>query len=205
MCKKTSRQRVLLSTSCFGSPDLDLRPAPLQRHTMSAWAQECPGCGYVAASINDESGVEPGRLGREDYVTCSGLGLGSGLAERFYRQYLLALDAGDIEQAFSAILHAAWACDDKAGEGENAVKCRKIALVLIDRLIEEKAPHNDSLRLQRADLLRRAGEFGLLLEQYKDAVFHSELHNRIIAFQLRKAKMGDARRYTVRSAERDAE
>ncbi len=51
VCGKTSMHPVLMSTNSFGYPDLDLRPAPMQRDTMDTWLDECPHCGYVASSL----------------------------------------------------------------------------------------------------------------------------------------------------------
>ena len=47
---------MLGSTSTFGSPDLDLRPAEMQRSTMEVWLQVCPHCRYIAPAISQQVG-----------------------------------------------------------------------------------------------------------------------------------------------------
>src|SRR5438552_1767736 len=56
VCGTTSIQPVLASTNSFGPPDLDLRPAEMQRSTIWMWVQRCPECGYCAGSLDE--GVE---------------------------------------------------------------------------------------------------------------------------------------------------
>ena len=48
VCGITSTHSDIGSSSSFGAPDLDLRPAQLLRSTMPYWIQECPFCGYVS-------------------------------------------------------------------------------------------------------------------------------------------------------------
>ena len=55
VCGETSLQPVISSTSTWGYPDLDLRPAEMQRSSMFAWLVECPHCGYVAAKLENKS------------------------------------------------------------------------------------------------------------------------------------------------------
>jgi len=52
VCGTTSVHPILMSTNSFGSPDLDLRPAEMQRSTVWMWVQRCPQCGYCADSLD---------------------------------------------------------------------------------------------------------------------------------------------------------
>ena len=201
VCKKESRQIVMTSTNQLGSPDLDLRPAPMARDTMGWWVAECPHCGYVAASLDRGKTIPREWLESEEYKSCNGTRFASRLAARFYKQYYLASLMGDVGEAYSAALHAAWACDD-AKDKENAVLCRKLALVKIDKLLEGKRTKED-LWIVRADVLRRMGAFEQLIDEYKDKHFSKELLEQIIAFELRKAREGDAACYTVSDAVAD--
>ena len=54
VCGHTSPQPMLASTNTMGYPDLDLRPAEMQRSTMNTWILECPHCGYAAHDLGDE-------------------------------------------------------------------------------------------------------------------------------------------------------
>ncbi|MDQ3823997.1 MAG: hypothetical protein M3321_12240, partial [Actinomycetota bacterium] len=67
VCGYETEQFVLLSTSTFGHPDLDTRPAELARSTLSFSVETCPRCGYCAESI-EEGGVEPELLESARYL-----------------------------------------------------------------------------------------------------------------------------------------
>src|SRR5689334_17370242 len=58
VCGTSSRQEVLTSTNCIGSPDLDLRPPQMKRSTMDRWLHECPNCGFVSGDLTKaEQGI----------------------------------------------------------------------------------------------------------------------------------------------------
>ena len=199
VCGHTTRCTVLRSTVAFGAPDLDLRPAPLQRSTMLYWVHECRHCGYVAADLSKPTSADAGWLASKEYRGSKKLRFRSPLALRFYKQYLNLEHDGKREAAFHALLHAAWACDD-AGDRKRAVFCRKSALTLLREL--EKAKSDPNLILLQADLLRRAGCFTELKDTYKNVSLGNERMDRIIAFQLKKASVRDTGCYTVADAEK---
>ena len=59
----------MTSTSTWGYPDLDLRPAEMKRSSMFAWLQECPHCGFVARDIEQTHvKVAPDFLKSEEYL-----------------------------------------------------------------------------------------------------------------------------------------
>ena len=51
ICSKPSEQYRITSYSSFGGSDLDFRPPPRYRGTMSYWIDECPYCGYINVSL----------------------------------------------------------------------------------------------------------------------------------------------------------
>jgi len=197
VCGLESEQRVLASTNAFGSPDLDLRPPEMQRSTMPMWIQECPHCGYISESIDDETSINKEFLKSEEYSFCSKNNFMSKLAEKFYKYYMINLLDDNKEDAFYAILHAAWACDD-ANDYEKAVYCRKLAIVEIEKIIKNN--DNETLKVQKADLLRRAGLFEKLIGEYSVLNFADETLQKIIMFQIRKAKDQNSDCYTVADA-----
>ena len=199
VCGATEKFPLMLSTSTFGSPDLDLRPAPLSRSTMPMWVQECPECGYVSESISDCAAVTREWLSSERYHTCGGFGFTSDLAARFYRQYLIAAKGRNVRMAMFAALHAAWSCDDTCDEA-NAKSCREIAIPPAAELIGTDPDDRDELMVMRADMMRRAGQYGELIEQYSSVRFGNENLNRLIRFEIEKAKDEDARCYCVADA-----
>lgn len=196
VCGATNDYNILVSTNCFGSPDLDLRPAEMQRSTMFAWLQECPECGYVSAQVSDPTIMTKKWLKSEGYLTCDGIDFKSYLAKKFYKSYWINLECINTKGAFFAILHAAWACDDERDD-ENACRCRRLAIPLATRLIKKGYEKMDSLMLVRADLMRRAGQFEELIETYSKVRFEDDLYNRILQFQIERAEKKDRSCYTV--------
>lgn len=198
VCGATNTYHVIGSTSSFGAPDLDLRPPMMQRSTIVAWVQACPECGYVANEVSDPTKVTKEWLRSKQYLTCDGIRFSSDLAVNFYRRHLICLEEGDPEKAFYAVLHAAWICDD-ADDAANAKRMRKLAVPMAGKLIEDGGKNKDNLLLIKADLMRRAGMFDELIEQYSSVSFREELLNKILKFQIAKAKNKDTACYTVQS------
>lgn len=198
LCRKENEYPVLCSTNTlFGSPDLDFRPPDMMRSTMDTWIQECPECGYVSRKVSDPSSVTRQLLQSESYLTCDGIEFISPLARSFYRFYLINLEDKNTEEAFYALLHAAWACDDRLDD-ENAVRCRNLAIPLSARLIDAGHWNRDRLMLIKADMMRRTRQFQALIDQYASVQFEDPRLNRILAFQIRKAKIGDARCFQLK-------
>lgn len=201
VCGKDNEFYEIGSTNSFGSMDLDTRPPEMQRSTMSHWVQVCPHCGYVSSEISDEptKGLTEDLL-KEYWAEASFLT--SELAQKFYVKYKIELLKGDVKSAFFAILHAAWACDDNVlystGDAKEAVRCRELALgKLSAQWYDDK---DENIKVLRADVLRRAGHFQELLEEYKSVAFENELLNTILAFQKHLAKQQNTGCYTVEDA-----
>ena len=136
VCGKASEFMVLGSTNTFcGAPDLDLRPPEMERSTMPLWIHRCPGCGYVSENVDDLTTVTAEYLGSEEFRSCGGIGFKSFLAEAFYQYHMINMADGNVQDAFFALLHAAWSCDDE-DDAENAVLCRRKAMVLEDEVAE---------------------------------------------------------------------
>jgi hypothetical protein len=199
------------STNSFGSPDLDLRPPQMQRGTMGEWIQQCPACGYVSGKIDNDPGkVTKKWLKSKAYTHSDGIDFRSGLADQFYKFYKISLLNENTERAFFALLHAAWACDD-CEDTANAVRCRSMAVPLLNQVTEEltsgqgdpeedDSDKKDNLLLIKADLLRRSGQFETLLSEYASRHFENEIMNKVLAFQLAKASEKDTACYTVQYA-----
>lgn len=197
VCGAVSRQTILASTNAFGSPDLDLRPPEMQRSTMHLWAQQCPECGYVAKELDTPAPVGAEWLRRAEYVDCVGLNAQSPLARKFYRKYLIAMHTEDTASAFAGAMFAAWACDD-SGEAEAAAAMRLLAAAQLALLYRQEP--DETWLVRRADLLRRAGQFDAVLQEYSDCVVKHPVHRQIIDFQLEKARRQDAGCYRVSDA-----
>ena len=102
----------------------------------------------------------------------------------------------NIEDAFFAVLHAAWSCDDDA-DIVNAKHCRELAIELATRLLDKGYENEDSLKLTRADLMRRAGQFEKMISMYETVEFDEELLNQILKFEIEKARKKDSSCYRV--------
>ena len=198
VCGSESDQTVLASSNRFGSPDLDLRPPEMLRSTMRWWLQECPVCGYIARDLSEKKAADADWLLSDQYLKMCRKAPENSLAARFYRYYLINMHDGDVENAFYAALHAAWACDD-AGDGGGARNCRMTALFAFQKLEESQAV-NENMLLVNADILRRAGMFSELIERYGEQRFSEPLLDQILAFQLERARMKDPACYTVADA-----
>ena len=117
----------------------------------------------------------------------------SDLAERFFKAFLINVHIKKWEDAFWYILFCAWINDD-ADESEKAVICRRIAIKCLTRF-----PTSDKLKTVRADLMRRAGMFSHVLKEYEHFQCGDKTLNKIVRFEVRKARKKDAGCYTLNS------
>ena len=165
VCGRVSTQGVIMSTNAFGSPDLDLRPPPMERFTIDHWVQECPHCGYCAPEIEEPIAGGAEVVGSGEYLAILNApdGDDSRLVSRFLCASALFEHAGLLAEAAHEALHAAWAADDSEGGEEEAVLARKRVITLVDELHAqgrhlEKDPVSETMRM--IDVARRAGESG---------------------------------------------
>lgn len=198
VCGAESKQKFLVSTNAFGSPDLDLRPPEMQRSTMSCWLQVCPQCGYVAKLIGGAARADREWLNSETYRTCGGIPVQNPLGKRFLKYYLTARQRQDWQAALYGAKCAAWACDD-ADEPQVAAFCRLLAVEAMEQLPQDAMDEN--LQLQKLDLLRRAGQFETVLQEGGKLRFTEPLMQKILQFQLAKAQQGDTACYRMSDAD----
>lgn len=196
ICTETSQQSIMTSTSTWGYPDLDLRPAEMKRSSMFAWLQECPHCGFVARDIEQTHvKVAPDFLKSDEYLTCEGHDFKSDLAKRFYGHYLISKANNIHDVAFYSLLHCAWVCDDN--NDDFAVDIRKLALKSLDKVDAKNDDERDNLKLIKADLLRRSLQFDELTEEFKEVFFDDKIKNEVINFQLELALKKDSGCYSI--------
>jgi len=198
VCGCTTKINTIMSTNVFGSMDLDTRPPQMRRSTMPMWVQECPKCGYVAGSIENETSVTKDYLASEEYLNCNGIHFASSLAQRFYKQYTIALLNEDFSEAFYASLHAAWACDD-AKDTLVAKTCRNNCIDLIPKMNLDD--NKDTFTVMKADLLRRAERFDEVVAEFSKIKIKEELLQNIIDFEVARAKDHDSKVYTVQDTQ----
>ena len=200
LCFEESEHFVLGSSNTFGSPDLDLRPAPMMRNTMRFWIQECPRCGYVSTSIDEKTSITLDYLKTDEFNSYRDRNFKSPLAVKFFKSYLISKQDNNIKDMFYNLLHTAWVCDDYR-DFANALFCRELALEIIDELIKEEG--KEELKLVKCDLLRRSKQFDRLINEYSSVNFSNDILNKVLAFQINKAKEKDSKCYLVSDANKD--
>jgi hypothetical protein len=202
LCEEQTLLPVLTSTSSFGPPDLDLRPAEPARNSIFAWVQRCGSCAYCAPSIGRatpstrtvvESSAYRALLGRADLPE---------LARSFLCSSLVFDQGGERAAAARNAIEAAWACDD-AGAVAEAARCRLRAV----ELLRESDAEGDTLFPDPAtecvvivDLLRRARRFEDAVDQVAGVLEADEHVAALLMFSRSLALARDSGRYTVEDA-----
>lgn len=159
-CGAVGQFTGVTSTSAFGSSDLDTRPPPMQRSTLSTWVQRCAECGCCAPDVSTVLGPAASVVREAPYQAQRRDTDFPELANSFLCWSILAKALDDLAGAGWALIHAAWACDDSGHEASAAV-CRRKAAAALTAAAAEGQPIADEKRAETAilvDLLRRAGD-----------------------------------------------
>ena len=222
ICNNESEYAQLGSTNCFGYADLDMRPPEMQRSTICYWVEKCPNCGYVSSDISkpiiephtferkrlfgllgkkkitigNDDGITKELLSDTNFKNCDGIHLLSQLAKSFYQYHLLLKKFDKNLDAFFALRNAAWACDD-SNDVDNAIICRLKAVEQLDMVLDTFGEKTANFELIKADMLRRCKEFERVISEFGNKHYSDELLNKIVAFQISKAKEKDDACYTV--------
>jgi hypothetical protein len=114
VCGAVSEHEELGSTNTMGPPDLDMRPAPMERWTLSEQMQRCPECGYCASDISVASDSTPMVVRNESYQAELRRDGYPELTRRYLCASLILSVEGDEGRAGRAALMGAWAADDVA-------------------------------------------------------------------------------------------
>lgn len=161
VCGAKSIFSILESTNTFGLPDLDTRPAEMQRSTMSDWVQRCPKCGYCASDISSLKNGAKKVIASIEYKRQLEDPAYPELANSFLCKAMIDHESRDYVAATFALIHAAWSCDDSDQERQ-ATTCREKAADMITIAEEhgQQVSRQDGARTGiLSDLLRRAGRF----------------------------------------------
>ena len=148
LCGHVDEQMEIGSTSTFGAPDLDLRPAEVMRSSLPFWIVRCSQCGYVRQP--DDSEPIPDKPTAEQLVNSPEYrdqlesDVFPDLANDFLCFAQIVGSANAPATAGWSALHAAWACDDE-GKQRAAGTCRsrafdlfEAALAAGDKIVDEE-------------------------------------------------------------------
>ena len=203
-CSSSQEVWRLASSSAFGYPDLDGRPASPSRGEVYTSVQRCEHCGYCAGNIETPP-ANPNVLQQDAYrailndekliSTCR-----NHLCVSFIKQH-----DGQYASAAKSALNAAWVCDNQK-QKRNANACRKQAIKLLElahaqgQRIYTKSPDHDLAVM--ADMLRRSCQF----KQGKDFITKAltETHDvtviKLLQYQLRLIESKDQACHTAPSS-----
>lgn len=160
LCGALSRQVELSSTSSFGPPDLDLRPAEPARSALAFRVQRCEACGYCWRRIGEALPTAAAVVESAAYRDVLERARMPRLARRLFCAGLVSEAAGEREAAAWRFVEAAWACDDRFAQAP-ARTCRERAVEMFESALEwgEATAPAGTVKTLVADLLRRAGRF----------------------------------------------
>ena len=177
LCGSENECSVLGSTNTMGSPDLDLRPAQMERGTMHGWFQECESCHYVSVDLTQASDNARSIVESDDYQALIGNSDLPPIARRFALCSLL--NAHDREIAGTALLRAAWVCDDEENS-DQAKSFRNQAADTLKKLQPfENSEEHATLATMLIDVFRRA-------ERFEEA---TKLANQLLKFKAVKLSL----------------
>jgi predicted XRE-type DNA-binding protein len=115
----------------------------MERDTMSAWLQECDSCHYVGVDLERESEAAREIVASEAYQSLISNSEVPAIARRFALCSLLMSDIGR-EISATALLRAAWVCDDEEAVEEvseaEAARLFNVHRSTISRVMREGAP-----------------------------------------------------------------
>ena len=199
VCESRHKYTRLLSTSSFGPPDLDTRPAPPARLSLALQVQCCPVCGYCAWEITEAPPDAKRVVSRQDYQALLRDLRFPYLARMFLCLARIEEAAGNLSNAGWAALHAAWACDDAGPDfASAAVECRNRAVALFLKARKQGQPFLPEPGAEEAllvDLLRRAGRFDEAEAEIQRGLEKaaSNFLRRLLMFQRRLCRAQDTR------------
>ena len=166
LCEKDNQFTEIISSSKFGSPDLDTRPPEMERSTIDTWVQQCSGCGYCATNISIKHPKAHAVVIGQEYKDQFKDSNYSKLAVSFLCKAILDRESTNYSDATWALIHAAWVCDDNNHE-DQAMACRKKAvdmLLLSEKHKQQIMDEDGASTAILVDLLRRSRLFNQAMQ-----------------------------------------
>jgi len=204
ICGLASEQNVFLTTSMFGSPDLDLRPPPPHGANLALWVQLCPHCGHCARDISEALDGAADVIRSAAYRAELDHPERPALASAFLCLALIHEAAGQLAHAGQSALEAAWVCDDEAAL-DAARDCRRRSIAYFERartvgsMVTEQ---HGGAEMLLADIHRRAGLFADAQKLCADGMAKADEEQLkiVLEFEARLARAGDAEPHAIEEA-----
>jgi len=149
-CGALNRCDEITSTSSYGLPDLDTRPASLKRDTIKFGIERCKNCNYSSNNIEEKIEFDENILESDNYKKVLNSNYPE-LAKSYILASIIKESIDDYVNAAIFMLNACWVLDDNKID---AKKSRLIAAKLFEKIDDEEVT-----RLIIIDLYRRAEEF----------------------------------------------
>ncbi len=172
-CGYMNRYQVVGSTIALDSPDLDTRPAPLQRETIEYGVERCSNCNYASGDIEEKIKFDANILKSEQYIKVLKSSYPE-LAKSYMLASIIKESVNDYIAAGMLMLNACWVLDD------NKIDAKRTRIVTAK--LFEKSELNETIRMIMIDLYRRAEDFLKAKELIKETYNYIEdgLHKRIL-------------------------
>lgn len=208
-CQHQQVVNLIVSTSTFGSPDLDTRPPEMKRSTIHTWVQRCESCGYCSSNIEKPDPHAQAVIKDQAYQVQLNHSGFPPLANAFRCMAILNQQAGDYAAATWSLIHSAWVCDDTNQE-QQAEKCRLEAIQAFKKAQDHQQAlmkEPEEAKLVLVDLLRRSGQF----EQAQTVLAthipqtQNELIENILKFQQTLLEKRDTAQHTIEEAFQESE
>jgi len=204
LCQTTTKFTIIVSTSMFGSPDLDTRPAEPARDIVRYSVRRCPSCGYCAPGLSEAPEQAQSVVSSAQYQKqLSDKGYPES-ANSFLCLALLHEKLLEPNRSGWASVYAAWICDDEK-KGAAARKCRLRAIDLFRTARERGMPFCTGEGAEEAllaDLLRRAKKFEDVRQICQEGLARNpdDVIEGILKFQMDLAEGKDAKCHTIEEA-----
>ena len=184
ICSGHVEQKSILSTSAWGSSDLDMRPAKPERSTLPCWVQYCEFCKYCAPDISVASAGAEQIIESDRYLAQLKHASFPELANRFLCAAMVFQKTGNDRDAFWNMVYAAWASDDLSNHLA-AQLCRRRATSRLINILEDGRDLGGQSGIEIViliDLMRRSGrstEAMAVSQKYLDRAHDSRVQGAI--------------------------
>ena len=201
VCGKEHIFTVVVSTSSFGSMDLDTRPPKMKRDTLKYEIQICDQCLYSNSDIETLfPNFDAEMLKTPEYIEVANNPEIDTTAKAFFLAGLLQAYHENYREAGIYFLNAAWIFDD-LNDHDLAVLARRQSHEFLSMFVEETEDIN--LAVLTVDLQRRVGNFNDAIETAEQLIEYGvdEFLEKILKLEIELSANGDASCHNVGEVE----